>query len=420
MILRLVTLAATLALIAAPQSVGSSNVSLPVVTVPLTVQNLAGSGKVTSDPAGIDCGSSCTMQVALGSQVTLTATPGPGASVHAWGGACTGTSTTCVVSVTAATDVTASFDPVRLTVTAQGSGGWVTSSGVNSPDGIDCGVGTTCSASFPIGTTLTLFAIRTETGALESWSNCPYASSVLCNITLTTDTSVTATFSIAALQIPVSIETDVDVSPGGAGTGDIAISPPGGTHCTSHCVRRYPVGVRLRLAANPTGGASFGGWTGGCGGASGTECSVGVVPGLSIGALFQLPPATAPPSSPSAPTQPPPKPPAGGSTGTGTGPVQSQTSATHIAQRVHVRVLRTRSRRTLDIALNANRGAVARISVRGQGASTLRKDVAIADGRNDIVIAIAKSRPPGLQRLTVVLRDVDGFVQTVTATVQLR
>ena len=57
---------------------------------PLAV-TVSGSGKVLSQPGGIDCGATCTAQFATDSTVTLTATPTPGWSFAGWAGACTGT-----------------------------------------------------------------------------------------------------------------------------------------------------------------------------------------------------------------------------------------------------------------------------------------------------------------------------------------
>ncbi len=47
-----------------------------------------GSGTVTSDPAGIDCGSDCSESFGMGTPVTLTATAEPGWTLSGWGGAC--------------------------------------------------------------------------------------------------------------------------------------------------------------------------------------------------------------------------------------------------------------------------------------------------------------------------------------------
>ena len=50
-----------------------------------------GSGTVTSSPAGIDCGTTCSQPVTPGTAITLTATPAAGSSFASWSGACSGT-----------------------------------------------------------------------------------------------------------------------------------------------------------------------------------------------------------------------------------------------------------------------------------------------------------------------------------------
>jgi subtilisin family serine protease len=68
-----------------------------------------GTGSVTSSPAGIDCGATCTSSFGIGDQVTLTATPDSGSTFTGWtGGGCSGTGT-CVVTISADTTVTATF-----------------------------------------------------------------------------------------------------------------------------------------------------------------------------------------------------------------------------------------------------------------------------------------------------------------------
>jgi hypothetical protein len=70
-----------------------------------------GSGSVTSDPSGIGCGTDCTMTVPVGTTVTLTAAPPPDGTFRTWAGACAGAATTCTLTVTRDTAVSATFEP---------------------------------------------------------------------------------------------------------------------------------------------------------------------------------------------------------------------------------------------------------------------------------------------------------------------
>ena len=68
-----------------------------------------GSGSVTSSPAGINCGTDCSESYVSGASVTLTARAARGSTFAGWSGACTG-SGSCVVSMTQARSVTATFN----------------------------------------------------------------------------------------------------------------------------------------------------------------------------------------------------------------------------------------------------------------------------------------------------------------------
>lgn len=71
----------------------------------------SGFGNVTSTPAGIDCGSTCSHSFDAGTAVTLTATPEAGSSFAGWSGACSGTGT-CPLTLTSDSSATATFDAV--------------------------------------------------------------------------------------------------------------------------------------------------------------------------------------------------------------------------------------------------------------------------------------------------------------------
>jgi hypothetical protein len=71
-----------------------------------------GRGSVTSLPIGLACGTTCDAQFPAGATVTLTATASAGSIFQGWsGGGCSGFGT-CVVTMTAATTVTAPFRAV--------------------------------------------------------------------------------------------------------------------------------------------------------------------------------------------------------------------------------------------------------------------------------------------------------------------
>lgn len=81
----------------------------PPVTLTVSVVN-PGLGSVSSSPAGIDCGATCSHLFPAGTQVTLTAVAAGGtAYLQSWsGGGCSGTGS-CVVTLNGDTTVTASF-----------------------------------------------------------------------------------------------------------------------------------------------------------------------------------------------------------------------------------------------------------------------------------------------------------------------
>jgi uncharacterized repeat protein (TIGR01451 family) len=78
------------------------------ITFNLSVSK-TGNGTVTSDPAGIDCGSDCDENYASGEAVTLTATSATGSIFKEWGGACSGTTLACQVNMSQAQNVRAIF-----------------------------------------------------------------------------------------------------------------------------------------------------------------------------------------------------------------------------------------------------------------------------------------------------------------------
>ena len=95
------------------QTKGAGGAGFLYLTVDqLTVSKAGtGSGTVTSSPAGISCGSDCSESYTSGASITLTASAASGSTFAGWSGACSGTASTCTVSMSAAKTVTATFNP---------------------------------------------------------------------------------------------------------------------------------------------------------------------------------------------------------------------------------------------------------------------------------------------------------------------
>ena len=96
----------------ANQSVTATFGPAPPPNVQVTVAaNGTGTGTISSAPAGINCGTTCTASFANGASVTLTATAATGSTFAGWAGACTGTAP-CNLTLTANVSATATFNKV--------------------------------------------------------------------------------------------------------------------------------------------------------------------------------------------------------------------------------------------------------------------------------------------------------------------
>jgi hypothetical protein len=237
-----------------------------------------GSGTVTSNPTGINCGSTCSYSFSSGTVVTLTAMPTSPSTFGGWsGGGCSGTGT-CTVTLSSTQSVTATFNPPgpqTLSVSTNGTGsGTVTSS----PVGIDCG--STCSYAFAYNTVVTLTATPTAPSTFGSWSGGGCSGTGTCIVTMSSAQSVTATFNSPGNQT-------LSVSTNGTGSGMVT-SNPAGINCGSTCSYSFSSGTVVTLTAMPTHPSTFGGWSGG--GCSGTgSCTVTLSSAQSVTATFNPP-----------------------------------------------------------------------------------------------------------------------------------
>jgi hypothetical protein len=228
-----------------------------------------GLGTVTSNPGGIDCGADCSELYNFNTSVTLTATPDISSLFTGWSGeGCSGTGT-CMVSMTNARTVTATFTLKTFTVTVSPpTNGKVTSA----PAGIDCG--SDCSEIYNYGTDVTLTGVGVPGYTLGSWGgDCSGISD--CTFTIQSDKSVTATFAVAQ---------DLTLTFTGTGTGRVT-SNPVKLNCSANCIVAFPQDTAVILTAHPAFGSIFIGWSGGLCSGTGT-CSVTMSTARSVSAEF--------------------------------------------------------------------------------------------------------------------------------------
>jgi len=308
--------------------------------------NSTGSGTVAG--SGIDCAISgatfantCAASLARGKVVTLTAGATGGSTFLAWGDACasSGASPTCVVTVSEALAVSASFSappapppppppppPPTYVVTMSAAAG-STGTGAVTGNGINCTISGTsatgdCSEELAQGAQLTITQAAADGGSFLGWGGaCASAASASsCTITISQATSVEAGFALPPTPPPPppppppthTVTIRAGASSGGTGTvSGTGISCSITTSSQAgDCSETFVEGTQLTLAAAATGGGSFAGWGGACA-AAGTSatCVLTVSQNMSVDASFAPPPPRYVVSV------------AAGSTGTGTGTV---------------------------------------------------------------------------------------------------
>jgi uncharacterized repeat protein (TIGR01451 family) len=161
------------------------------------------------------CTNDCSRSFYPADIIRLTATTTPDNIFVGWSGACSGTSP-CDVTMDGAIDVKAQFIPNALTVTKTGGGsGTVSYSG---PPAIDCG--TTCSASYNVGTIFSLTATPAAGSYLTNWGgSCTPFNIIYCTVTMDSPKTIVANFEPNTLSVGVTGNGSVNSSPAGISCG---------------------------------------------------------------------------------------------------------------------------------------------------------------------------------------------------------
>ncbi len=238
----------------------------------------SGTGTVTSSPAGIDCGSTCSFAFADNATVLLSGTAGANSAAVKWAGCDQVTiENKCKATISAARTVKASFNLIKrkLSVEKAGTGtGTVTSS----PSGIECGA--TCSAEYEHGTEVALSALSGPNTEAVKWTGCASVDAEnKCKVTMVGAKSVSATFNLRPQTLKVT--------KGGLGAGTVS-SKPAGISCGGSCTFVFGEGQQILLSGVSGPGAEAVKWAG-CDEVSAKgECIVTMSSAREVGALFDV------------------------------------------------------------------------------------------------------------------------------------
>lgn len=226
-----------------------------------------GTGTVTSEPAGIDCGATCSASFDYGTTITLTPIAGVGSTFAGWSNVCFDLGP-CAVDLREETSLTANFvlEQHTLSVSLAGDG---SGSVISDPAGINCG--TACESTYDYGTTVILTPTADAGSVFTGWTGACTGTGT-CEVTITESRQVTATFANNRFPLVVNIV--------GGGSGLVKSTPDGLTCSQASCSAVFDNGTEVSLSAIAFSGSSFASWGGAC---TGTDtCLVTIAPGTTV------------------------------------------------------------------------------------------------------------------------------------------
>jgi uncharacterized repeat protein (TIGR02543 family) len=224
-----------------------------IVTFALTVSTTgSGSGTLTGNVGSINCTSAagttsgtCSAPLASSTAVTLTAMPATGSTFTGWSGACSGTSTSCTLTMDAAKSVTANFNstaPAPQTI-AFGPTPVVTVGGTGT-------VSATASSGLPVtisSSTLGICTVADRTVRGVAAGICTLAAHQAGNSSFSPAEPATLSFSIAPALVPPGPPTISSITPG-RGRATLIFSAPSGSAIARYTARCAASGQTTRTA----------------------------------------------------------------------------------------------------------------------------------------------------------------------------
>ncbi|MBV8762772.1 MAG: choice-of-anchor D domain-containing protein, partial [Deltaproteobacteria bacterium] len=213
-----------------------------------------GGGVITSNVAGINCGSTCAADFST-TPVSLSATANVGSTFMGWGSACSGAGS-CTLNLTASKTVSGAFQLQRFALTTSALG---------------TGMGTiTGAGTYDYNTPVTVTATAATGSTFGGWGGaCSGMGS--CVVTMTQAKTVTATFTLQRFALTTATN--------GSGAGTITGA---GT---------YDYNTPVTVTATPSTGSTFGGFTGACTGMT-NPCTVTMTSAKTVTATFNTIPET--------------------------------------------------------------------------------------------------------------------------------
>ncbi len=227
----------------------------PIQQYQLTVDMLgSGVNPVTSEPQGINCGSTCSYLFDQDTSITLIAQENAN-STFSWNGCDTTNGNQCVVEMTGEREVTVTFNEIppppqyKLMVTKIGYGTLNVE-----PLGPICGMGSIECLQYQAGTSIKLTAQPSSDYVFSSWSEDCESNNASITVTMDSDKQCTVIFT-GRHKLSVQKQGDGTIT-----------SEPAGINCGTDCEEEFNASTQVKLTAQANNGFAFTKWADDCSG----------------------------------------------------------------------------------------------------------------------------------------------------------